>query len=397
MNDDKNNRSKDNDTDSQKRKPSYYIKWASVYAIAIILIIIAINFDSFESALQRIFSVVTPVFYGAIIAYLCNPLYVFFHKKVFKKMSSIKWKKTLSILLTYLVVFLVIFSLLFLVADQVLSSVDKFISNLDQYIADAEDFIIVIIEKIGSSKSEPSAEGARAIGDAASSVITEFEDSSATTDSTRVSLFDISFTKEGIIEFIHDFLNGSGNIINNIGNAVIDSGTATIVFIFNLFLGFIFSVYMLAEKDLIIAKAKKITYALFNKDRADAICEFGSYADSKVGHFIKGKLIESAIVGVMAYFAFLVFRIPAPLMIAVLVSIMNIIPIFGPFLGAVPAALIVFIMDPGKTIPYIIIVIIIMQINGNYISPKIVGKRTGLTPLGAIVALTLMSGYFGIV
>ena len=164
-----------------------------------------------------------------------------------------------------------------------------------------------------------------------------------------------------------------------------------------MFLGFIFSVYMLAEKDTLIAQAKKLCYAFLKEEKADSLCELAKYADDKIGHFIKGKLIESGIVGVMAYVAFLAFQIPGPLMIAVIVAIMNIIPVFGPFLGAIPAALIVLIMDPIKTIPYIIIVVIIMQINGNYISPKIVGNRTGLTPLGAIAALTLMSGYFGII
>ena len=99
----------------------------------------------------------------------------------------------------------------------------------------------------------------------------------------------------------------------------------------------------------------------------------------------------------MAYLLFLAFGIPSPLMISIVVAIMNIIPVFGPFLGAVPAALLVLIMDPSKTIAYIIIVVIIMQINGNYISPRIVGNRTGLTPFGAIVALILMSGYFNVI
>ena len=117
----------------------------------------------------------------------------------------------------------------------------------------------------------------------------------------------------------------------------------------------------------------------------------------KTLYFIKGKIVESVIVGILAYIAFIIFGIPAPLMIAMIVAIMNMIPVFGPFLGAIPAALLVLIMDPSKTIVYIIIVIIIMQINGNYISPRIVGNSTGLTPLGAMTALILMSGYFGVI
>ena len=217
------------------------------------------------------------------------------------------------------------------------------------------------------------------------------------TTEEQVNLLDFSFTKEGLVRAISDFLSNSGELLNQVGMMIVSSGTATVGFIVNVFLGFIFSIYMLSEKDMIIAKAKKIVYACFKKETADSVCALGTYSDHKVGHFIKGKLIESVIVGALSYVAFLIFGIPSALMIAVIVAIMNIIPVFGPFLGAIPAAFIVLIIDPSKTIVYIIITVIIMQINGNYISPRIVGSRTGLTPLSAIAALFLMSGYFGII
>ena len=434
MNDGKNAPGADKETYS-KRSKTFYIRLAIVYAVVLLLVILAINIESFETAINRIFAVTAPIFFGAIIAYLCNPLYVVFQDKVFKKVKSAKIRKTLSILLTYIVVFLVIFALLFLVAEQMITSVQAFIMNIDTYIANAEELIFGLIDNLGFIKSEAEMNGDASTGPPEVSGIpsgTENEssgtsdlpseestpttegittdspstdvttnvpstDGSADSDKDKVNILDFSFTKEGIIEAIHNFLNNSGELFNQIGTAIVSSGTAAISFVFNLFLGFIFSVYMLAEKDQLIAQAKKLSYAFLKKEKADALCELGNYADEKVGHFIKGKLIESGIVGVMAYFAFLIFKIPSPLMIAVIVAIMNIIPVFGPFLGAIPAALIVLIIDPPKTIPYIIIVIIIMQINGNYISPKIVGNRTGLTPLGAIAALTLMSGYFGII
>ena len=152
MNDNKNNRSDKVECETKRSKASSYVKWIVLYAVAILLIILAINFDAFETAVARIFSVITPVFYGAIIAYLCNPIYVFFHKKLFKNIKSVKWKKTLSILLTYLIVFLIILSLLFLVADQMIESVNKFITNLDQYIADAEEFIKLGADRLGTSR-----------------------------------------------------------------------------------------------------------------------------------------------------------------------------------------------------------------------------------------------------
>ena len=215
---------------------------------------------------------------------------------------------------------------------------------------------------------------------------------------TPVSLLGFStMTKESVISFINDTLTGSTNVLRSLGNTVIQSGTTAASVVINFVLGLIFSAYVLAEKEMLCAKAKKLTTAIFKPDKAPGIIAFSHYTDQKIGHFIRGKILESIIVGVIAYVSFVIFKIPTPLVIAMIVAVMNIIPVFGPFLGAIPAALLVFLIDPGKTIPYIIIVIIIMQINGNYISPRIVGTSTGLTSLGAITALILMSGFFGII
>lgn len=214
------------------------------------------------------------------------------------------------------------------------------------------------------------------------------------------------FTKEGIAEFVNNVFDDSVSLVRALGSFIIkwandnnlwDSGLSVATTIYDVLLGMILSVYILIEKDMLCAKAKKITFAVIKKENAEKLVALVSYSDKKIGHFIKGKFLESVIVGFMSYILFLIAGIPSPFMIAMIVAIMNIIPVFGPFLGAVPAAFIVFIMNPSKAIPYIILVLIIMQINGNYISPKIVGSSTGLTPFAAIVALLLMSGYFGVI
>ncbi|MBE6600073.1 MAG: AI-2E family transporter [Ruminococcaceae bacterium] len=388
-----------------KRRKTFYIRLAIVYSTLLILLLFAVNIDTLESAIFKIFAPFTPIFFGAVIAYLCNPLFVFFQNRVFKKMRSVGARKALSIILTYILIFVILAGLLLLVAHSIIDGIQNFIEEIPQTLSGLRNFIVDFIDGLGFIKSEAE------IGGAVTTPLPGVTEIPTTTDvpivtttpsvDDTVNILDLSFTKESIIEAIDDFIADSGKLLMTAGgeilNAVISSGTIAFNFVINLFLGFIFSIYMLTEKDLIIAKAKKIVYSCFKKDRADAICAMGTYADDKVGHFLKGKLIESLIVGLMAFVAFLIFGIPAPVLIAVIVAVMNMIPFFGPFLGAIPAALIVLIMEPSKAIPYVIIVLIIMQISGNYISPKIVGNRTGLTPLGAIVALTLMSGYFGLV
>lgn len=403
MNDNKNI---NKDEEQSKKRKTFYIRLAIVYSTLLILLLFAVNIDTLGGAIAKIFAPFTPIFFGAVIAYLCNPLFVFFKNKVFKKMKSVGARKALSIILTYILIFVVLAGMLLLVAQSIIDGIQNFIEEIPETLSGLRNFIVDFIDGLGFIKSE--AEVGGAVTTPLPNVTTELPTTSGTPTGTTVpgaddsvNILDFSFTKEGIIKAIDDFIADSGNWLMAAGgeilNALISSGTIAFNFIVNLFLGFIFSIYMLTEKDLIIAKAKKIVYSCFKKDRADAICAMGTYADDKVGHFLKGKLIESLIVGSMAFVAFLIFGIPAPVLIAVIVAVMNMIPFFGPFLGAIPAAVIVLIMEPSKAIPYVIIVLIIMQISGNYISPKIVGNRTGLTPLGAIVALTLMSGYFGIV
>lgn len=400
----------------KKRTKTFYIRLAIVYAVCILLLLFVVNYDSFATTINKFTAVLMPLLYGAVIAYLCNPLYNLFFDKCLARLKSIRWRKILSLVLTYVVVILLIFAMLFILIQQLIVSVQNFLANIETYIKNAEAFIFGIIDDLDFIKSEeelggesplPEITGPSSESDTVLPSDTQIPgeivppvnntENPIIDPNEQIQLFDFAFTKENLVELITGFFDDYKAIISQIGNAIVESGTTAAVTVFNVFLGFILSIYILTEKDMICAKAKKLTTSVFKADRANRYIALASYSNEKIGHFIKGKLVESVIVEVLAYIAFLIFGIPAPLMIAMIVAIMNIIPVFGPFLGAIPAALLVLIMDPSKTIAYIIIVVIIMQINGNYISPKIVGNSTGLTPLGAMVSLVLMSGYFGVI
>lgn len=405
-----------------KLTKSFYIKYAIVYSICILFILVAINYNSFSETVSKFISVLSPVFYGFIIAYLCNPLFKLFYERLLIKIRSVSWRKTLSMILTYAVVFLLIFAFLFILIQQAIISIDGFLGNVGGYLSSTEAWLTDFINNLDFIKSESeldaeqappltndpldSSQGTTATPETAvtpeTTVPAESETAPAPSDTTsvaddKINLFDFHFTKEGIIKSISELLNNSQQLILTIGNRIVHSSTAAAIIVFNVFIGFILSVYILAEKDMLCAKAKKATMALFKEERAKRYISLARYSNLKIGHFIKGKLLETVIVGAISYLLFLIFGIPSPLMIALLVAVMNMIPVFGPFLGAIPAAFLVLIMDPTKAIPYIIITVIVMQVNGNYISPKIVGNITGLTPFGAILSLLLMSGYFGII
>lgn len=420
-----------NGSNGDKRGGKFYISLIIIYAVAILLIILAVNYNSFASTVEKFAKVLMPVLYGLLIAYLCNSVFRLFFNMLFSKMKPVKLRKILSLIVTYLLVLLLLFGVLFVLVQQTSIHVRNFITNFDANMQGAKDFLIDIVNRLNFIKSEsqakqeitelPTDEAALPANENVNKDAEQPAEDSAKADdqkeSTNISeIFDrfingkgdirLSLTKEGIIKLINELFADSAAIIKIVFEYALKlaaqyniwaSGVTAIETVSQLFLGFILSVYFLSEKDMLCAKARKLTFALFKPKRAKKFIALAHYSNIKIGHFIKGKLLESAIVGLMAYILFAIFRIPSPLMIAMIVSIMNMIPIFGPFLGAIPAAFIVFIMEPSKTIAYIIIVLIIMQVNGNYISPKMVGNSTGLTPLGAIVALLLMSGYFGVI
>lgn len=421
-----------------KRSVQFYIQIGIVYALVLLLLIFAINYDSFSKTIGRFLRVIMPIFYGVLIAYLCNPLMKIFLEKAFVKIKSVRWRKTLSLICTYLIVFLLIFAILFVVIQQTFLSVQDFIDNMPKYIAQTEKAIVDFINNLpflnesdndsaestlpvtdGSGLPAPNDSSSRA---PAKDVTSKSETSKVPESSTKnpsesddrkphvtdengnrvyedtINIFDFSFTKEGIIKWVREFFSDSEALLKTIGNSVVASSTAAVEVVVNILLGFILSVYILADKDQLLARAKKLTMAMFGKARGKRMLAVAEYSNETIGRFIQGKLLESLLFGCAAYILFLCFGIPNALMIAVIVAIMNLVPIFGPFLGAIPAGFLVLLSgDLRKTLIYVVIIVILTQINGNYISPRITGNRTGLTAFGSIAALLLMSGYFGVI
>lgn len=132
------------------------------------------------------------------------------------------------------------------------------------------------------------------------------------------------------------------------------------------------------------------------RKKGDGVISFLSFTDDTFGGFIIGKLLDSLIIGVLTFIILAIFKMPYYQMISVIIGVTNVIPFFGPFIGAIPAVFIIFIADPIKALWFIVIIIIIQQIDGNIIGPKILGQTTGLSSLGVIIAITVMSGLLGV-
>ena len=152
---------------------------------------------------------------------------------------------------------------------------------------------------------------------------------------------------------------------------------------------------MITRKEQLTAQIKKLICAVFNTKWVNHINHFSILLDDSVGGFIRGKIIDSAIIGVLCYIVMTMFRLDYAMLISTIVGITNVIPFFGPFIGAIPSAFILLMVNPGEVIPFLIIILLIQQLDGNFIGPKILGSSMGLSPFWVLVAIVVMSGLFG--
>lgn len=169
-----------------------------------------------------------------------------------------------------------------------------------------------------------------------------------------------------------------------------------ITFIKNVILGIIVSIYMLYGKENLIANAKKGVYALFSTRRANQIIKDCQYIDATFGKYIIGMMLDSLNIAVWCYVGLLILQMPYAILISVVVGVTNFIPFFGPYLGAIPSAVLIFMVNPIQALYFIIFIFVLQQIDGNFIAPRILGDSTGMSSLMVLVAIMVGGGLFGI-
>ena len=346
--------------------------WLSFGAIALVLLIVVIifkdQFSSFMDWLGAQLSVLNSLVIGAVIAYLLNPLEKAF-LKLYKNVKNHKTQKILSISSTYFVVlgFLTLFIMICL--PQVIKSVNEIPTKIKEFIDICSERIMVWYDSFKLSEIYTTITGI--IG----------------------SEIDIN---EVVNSFVNTFVN-IDLLLKEVTNYALVFIRGLYTGVSDTFIGLIFSIYLLASKNSLRAQARKITTALCPPKYINGVFDVARYTNETFGGFIQGKLINAIIISVLTWLAFWLFDIPYHLLLAIIIGITDIIPVFGPFIGAIPSAFIVLIAAPEKLIPMLLIIIIIQQIDGNYIGPKILGESTGLSALGVFTAIIVMGGYFGII
>lgn len=284
-----------------------------------------------------------------------------FDLHVFKKVRSDVLGRLFSILLTYAIVLAIIFGFLWILIPELMKSLSELTKQYSEYAKTASENIAGFIEKYFPGIASD------------------------------------NFKEEEIRKKITEFLLGTENLLNHIIGFVQNYGGSLLSGVKNVFIGLVISVYFLFSKEKRCAQCKKFVTAVFGDKQQRFLYRTARRIDSSFGGFFEGKILDSAIIGILTYVVLLIFRIPFPVLVAFIVGVTNIIPVFGPFIGAFASAFIIFIEDPKKVIPFLIIVLIIQQLDGNVIGPKILGDNIGVSSFCVMISIVIMGNLFGVV
>ena len=349
-------------------KPYLYGMLAGFGAISlsILFFFLIYRFQGFGDAISKLTGILMPFIYGAVIAYLlkpvCNCVEDFLRRLLPEKMGTVA--NILAVTISLLFGILVVYALIMMIVPQLITSVTTLYytarNNLNDFVDWASHQEII----------------------ASNQKLLDFIETSY--DNLQDTLDNIVRTK--LVPSMQSLLSGAALGVMSF-----------VTFLKNIIIGVIVSVYLLASRKKFGQQCKMILYSLIKPRWADIILEEILYADKMFGGFINGKILDSAIIGVLCYIACLIFKFPSALLVSVIIGVTNVIPFFGPFIGAIPATLLILIQNPIKALWFVLFVLVLQQVDGNIIGPKILGNTTGLSSFWVLFAILLFGGLWGFV
>ena len=312
-----------------------------------------------SQTVARIYDILKPIIYGFVIAYLLNPIV----NKIEALIGRLgdKWKRFGRVV----GVFVALLTLLALIAALVNMMIPQLALSIQKMVALATEKLQELQTVINSD--------------------------TALNATTRSLLTEGSKMLEDWLKT--DLVSQTTTLMAGVTGGVI----SVVMELLDIIVGILISIYLLYGKDTFVRQAKKCTYALFKPERANSILHIGNKANQMFGGFIIGKIIDSAIIGVLCYIGCSIFKFPNALLVSVIVGVTNIIPFFGPFIGAIPSSILIFLEDPQKGLWFVLFVFMLQQLDGNIIGPKILGDRTGLSSFWVLFAIVLFGGIWGLV
>ena len=328
------------------------------------------NWDSVGIGWSSLYTIVSPFVYGLVIAYLLCPIYNATVRRMYAltkhqwrtKKGALRYARIMATVASLLVLFGVVGGLFALILPETVRSITGLVQTLPERVSALMDWVM------GLSMNQNNPEIAAVIETVINHASATFMDWAENTLMPKLGDY-MSKTFLGV--------------------------WVTVKTVMNILIGVIVAVYFLNSKEKFKAQVKKTIMALCTKERADDIFEFANYSNIQFGGFINGKIIDSAIIGVLCAILMSIMGLPYTILVSTIVGVTNVVPFFGPFIGAIPGTLIILLESPIQAFYFVILILALQQFDGNILGPKILGETSGLESFWVMFAILVGGGLFG--
>jgi len=340
----------------------------SIACVCIACILFFTNLGVFSSAVSAFLHIAASLIYGFVFAFLLNPFVKFIDKLLVpallrhgrRERGARRFSRVVGILFAFAIAFALVYGFIAMVVPQIVASVTGIVNNMPMYYKSVENWVLNILE-----------------------------------DNPDIKSYADNVMQKGY-DYLENWVNN--NLLADVQKLVVTVTTSVFSVVREIVcmvIGIIVSVYVLLSKDKFLAQTKKIIAAVWKPARADHIMDLGRRCNRIFNGFIIGKLLDSLIIGILCYIGNLILRLPYAVLVATIVGVTNVIPYFGPIIGAVPSALLILLVDPLKAFYFIIFVFVLQQFDGNVLGPRILSDNVGISGFWVLVSITIGSGLFG--
>lgn len=352
-----------------------YLYWGItalvVIGISIVLFFLMFRGANFKDSFFWLMGICMPIIDGFILAYLMTPILNFVERNLLKRIlkkeraklskRQAKLLRGISVFFTLILVLAALYSFFSIVVPQLLKSIQSIILQFPSYVNN----LTIWLEKVLA-------------------------------DNPQVELYLNNMINTYTPE-LREWLNGTLlPQMNQAIRAVSSYAFSVLKALWDFIVGLIISIYLINSKEKYVCQAKKIAYSLFDIKRANEVIEDFRFIHRTFGGFIGGKLLDSLIIGILCFAGTSIIGTPYAILISVIIGVTNIIPFFGPYLGAIPSALLILMIDPLQCLYFLIFILILQQFDGNVLGPKILGDSTGLSSFWVIFSITFFGGLLGV-
>lgn len=367
---------KDSDTDKQINEKDQYVvipfnKKFLKYVLLVItftffLFWVATNADKAFGAVEKVVTLFSPFLVGLCLAFIINTLLVPFEKiwdKIPSKKSrkaKAKLKRPVCLILSTLIVIGAVFAIIFMLIPELINTISSLVKMLPDVAKKLEGWWI---------------------------------DLRVWLEHYNIVLPALDFDTSKVLDTVNTFISNYGE---KFINTTFHITTTIVTFVVNLVLAIVFSIYLLSQKETIGRQVKKVLFAVFRNDKVEKLLSVASLSNQSFSKFVAGQLLEAVIIGTLCFIGMLIFRMPYAGVISVLVGFTALVPVFGALIGTAVGAFLILLVNPMKALWFVVFIIVLQQVEGNFIYPKVVGKSVGLPGIWVLVAVTIGGGAFGI-